>query len=361
MKNIACLSFALISLQLSISCLADDMDGRSDRDEQIGKLTSETYQFSTQEGTLNVVSHDANNLKLRAGSPEFSATVTNSTEVGQNLKITISNVSPETVLQSDGAELAAEDTSENLTKSWTIDLNASSQVTLATQKREATEFQFIALGDIQDGIDEFAQVTQRINEQQNIDFVLFLGDLTMNARQDQFQKVEDAFEGVQYPIFSTPGNHDVSSADRYQDFFGRATYSWEYKGTVFTSVDSASWTLSQKTWQKYKDWLEKAKDKTHIVFSHIAPTESFGLRGGHWRSRREANSFVAHSSRGGVDAMFYGHLHTLDIFNLAGIPVYISGGAGAFQEFLDGIERHFLKARVNPSTSEIDVSVVRVD
>ena len=99
----------------------------------------------------------------------------------------------------------------------------------------------------------------------------------------------------------------------------------------------------------------------HIVYSHIAPTEPFGLRGGHWRSRREANAFIAESSRSGVDAMFYGHLHTLDIYSLAGIPVYLSGGGGAFQEYFDGIERHFLKVSVNPAQSQIGVSVIRVD
>ena len=217
------------------------------------------------------------------------------------------------------------------------------------------------MGDIQDGIKNFDDVVNRINAEDDISFVLFLGDLTMNSKRSEFEKVESAFADIRYPIYSTPGNHDVTNKSLYHSFFGKASYSWIYRNTRFTSVDSASWTLSGQTWDLFRIWSQEGKNQTHIVFSHIAPTEPYGLRGGHWKSRREANSFIAHASRAHVDAMFFGHLHTLDIYSLAGVPVYLSGGAGAFQEYWDGIERHFLRAEVHPARQQIQVNVIKVD
>ena len=361
MKEPIMIRFLFTIILLTISC-SDSKDTRANRDLIIGAFETENYVLKTEKGILNPTQADTTNLTVRAGSPEFTAQLSNKTSQAITIQLTVSNIPLQLNLKADDEELSDIDSLQgSLEKSWEIIIPENSSVQLESSQNPAEPFEFLAFGDIQDGIDNFIDVVNLINQQANIDFVLFLGDLTMNSDLEEFQKIEEMFAKINFPIYSTPGNHDVRSSTRYQDYFGKASYSWDYRSVRFTSVDSASWTLSKSSWEQYKSWLQQAKNQTHIVFSHIAPTEPFGLRGGHWRSRREANAFIAESSRADVDAMFYGHLHTLDIYSLAGIPVYISGGGGAFQEFFDGIERHFLKVSVNPSNSQIGVSIVRVD
>ena len=352
------LTFIILFL---VSC-SDFKDDRANRDKNIGIIETEHYKLSTEKGILNVQQASEAEVKVRAGSPEFVAKLENKTSTPLSIQFSITNIPVNLSLAINDEIIEPIESSTQATKKiWNLELAGNSTMSLATPTNPAEPFEYLAFGDIQDGIEEFDDVINLINLQENIEFILFLGDLTMNSDEEEFEKIVAAFEKINYPIYSTPGNHDVRSKTRYHSYFGKASYSWGYRGVRFTSVDTASWTLSQSSWNQYKGWLSEAKDQMHIVYSHIAPTEPFGLRGGHWRSRREANAFIAESSRAGVDAMFYGHLHTLDIYSLAGIPVYLSGGGGAFQEYFDGIERHFLKVSVNPAHSQLGVSVIRVD
>ncbi|MFK7827829.1 MAG: metallophosphoesterase [Oligoflexales bacterium] len=350
----------LLSIILILTSCSDFKDKRSNIDQNIGNIETRDFLFSTENGILNIVSADQNSLEARAGSPEFSAAVLNKSAEIMEFQFTISNILSDLGIKVDDTVINELEQLQGK-KTWQVSIPVNSTIKIETLEHPAESFEFLAFGDIQNGIENFDEVITVLNQQENIDFILFLGDLTMNSDVEEFKKIEEAFAKISFPIYSTPGNHDVRSANRYHNYFGKSSYSWDYKGTRFTSIDSASWTLSKSSWELYKTWLQQAKNQTHIVFSHIAPTEPFGLRGGHWRSRREANAFIAESSRAGVDAMFYGHLHTLDIYSLAGIPVYISGGGGAFQEYFDGIERHFLKVNVHPSNSQIGVNIVRVD
>ena len=360
MKTLRAIVIILFGI-LQISC--GHQANRAEFDKGIGKIETNRYNFSAYQGMLHIIQNDETSLQLKATSPVFGAHVTNKSDNSLVLAISISNINEDMELT--GPDLTAIPVAEQislLTKKWTFVIPAGESIDFNSTTPATEPFDFLALGDIQDGITTFDKVVEVLNQQKNIDFVLFLGDVTINSQAEQFEAVLAAFDQIKFPIYSTPGNHDIKSSEPiYQHYFGRANYSFKYKNVVFTGVDTGSWSMSDQTWDWYLDWLEDAKSDTHIVFSHISPTESFGLRGGQWKSRREANSFIAHASRKSVDAMFYGHLHTLDILTLAGIPTYISGGAGAPQEHMDGIERHFLKVSVIPDANEIKVMTIKVD
>ena len=68
---------------------------------------------------------------------------------------------------------------------------------------------------------------------------------------------------------------------------------------------------------------------------------------------------IAACAEEGVDLFLFGHVHSFDAYSLSGIPAYISGGCGAIEERLDGIDRHFLRVTVRGGVA--DVEVVRVD
>ena len=60
------------------------------------------------------------------------------------------------------------------------------------------------------------------------------------------------------------------------------------------------------------------------------------------RSVRDGNRLLSQLADGNVDLTLYGHIHTYEAFENAGIPAFISGGGGADPMKGDGIDRHFL-------------------
>ena len=211
------------------------------------------------------------------------------------------------------------------------------------------DFTFLAFGDIQVGIDRFDDIIEFVNREENIDFILMLGDLSETAAPSEFVAVNEAFSRIRWPIYSTPGNHDAFAKRYYQDDFGRATYSITHRGARFTSVDSASGGLEPVVWDRVEKSFEQGRDQLHVAFSHIPAIESLGIRAGQWNSPREARRFVGLALEHRMDLLLFGHIHSYDAYLLGGIPTHISGGCGGIEERLDGIDRHYLRMRASPS------------
>ena len=354
------LSCLILCIFLSCSREADD---RAIIDESIGNWSSEQIEFQSGASTLHIKEATDEKILVRAVHSQITGTINNKAATERNIELTIQNIHPNLQLKFDNALSFTElENPIRIEKSFRLQIASGETVQFNIEEPDSTSFRFLAMGDIQNGIENIDDVIEKLNTfQDEVDFLLFLGDATMRSGEDEFEKVKAAYSRIQIPIYSTPGNHDISSIGLYHDYFGRANYSFVHKGVRFTSIDSGDWGMGNKTWDWYKSWLKAGKDQPHIVFSHIPPKDINGVRGGHWRSRREAHAFLGHSAKYKVDGMFYGHLHTLDQYSLAGIPVVVSGGAGAFEETLDGIQRHFVKVIADPSKSHFSVSTIRVD
>lgn len=361
-----------------LSCRGADPETRARLDGELGRLTTDAYQFEATAGSLHILPQSGSaELRLRASQSNWSFRLTNRLDSTMQLTVIIHNMAKgsglssanEPLMRSPEGVLASRSDGEQsepglLSRRFQIELPAQGSGQFAESQADSSigEFSFLATGDIQDGIEDFGDVTQKLQEQTDVDFFLFLGDVTMRNSSKEFAEAERSFHDIPFPVYVTPGNHDVSrSHSNYQQYFGRGSYSFEHRGARFTSLDTAGWTLSETAWSWYRNWLNAGLNQLHIVYGHIAPTESFGVRGGHWSSRREAAAFQALAARGRVDALLFGHLHTLDIFRLAGIPTFISGGAGAFEEKNDGINRHLLRFDVDPVKQTIRHSVILVE
>ena len=345
------------------NCQRPNADDRAILNEKLTGTHIGNFQVIAQEGTAHFLRTQINDTRIHASAPELQLDWVRSKDGQQYQSIRLKNLVPFTEIKISGLD---QDVSTMSDKSGFLHLDFTisegiDKFTISTLKKPSEPFYFAAMGDIQDGIENFTDVIAKLNQDQDIDFILFLGDLTMNSTQDEFKAIKSAFKLISTPIYSTPGNHDVSHPERYQSIFGATSYSFIYKSTRFTSIDSASWTLSSTLWKRILNWLTLGQNQTHIIYSHIAPTEPYGMRGGHWKSRREANMFLSKASSHFVDAMFFGHLHTYDYQTIAGVPLYISGGAGAFEEKFDGIKRHYLKVFVRPDNQEIFVEKVLID
>ena len=129
----------------------------------------------------------------------------------------------------------------------------------------------------------------------------------------------------------------------------------------FSLLDSGSATLDPLIHARLAGWLKSAREKMHIVAMHIPPLDPVGVRGGSFASRNEAAAFLQDLVVANVDLTLYGHIHTYESFENAGIEAHISGGGGALPMRFDGIGRHVLVVDVDPATEQVDVQVVRVD
>lgn len=363
LKTLTMLSFtSLLSIIVFTSCNRE-ADRRAERDQNIGYWKGTLTEFKSQKGHLHLISTSDESLTLRAGTSQFTGTLQNLDANQREVELVFKNILPslDIVFESSLA-VTLQESQMRTQKTYTLTLPPSTKTTFTANYPEPESFTFLAMGDIQNGIEDIDGVVSKVNEfRQQVDFLLFLGDATMRSGKDEFEKVKEAFDQIEIPIYSTPGNHDVSSFGLYQDLFGLANYSFIHKGVRFTSIDSGDWGLGEKTWNNLKSWLKQGSSGPHVLYSHIPPKDVNGVRGGHWRSRREAHSFLGHAAKYNVDAMFFGHLHTLDQYQLAGIPTVVSGGAGAFEEIFDGIGRHLVKVVVQPSQSQFLTTVVRID
>ena len=351
---------SLVFLTLGCSLGADK---RAGLDRESGSWQGTLTSFVSDQGHLHILEANDEKLTIRAVNSQFAASLQNLDSQERAIELNLKNISPSLQINVENSISNQIEPGElRLDKKLILRLAPNATARISASLGESSDFAFLAMGDIQNGIEDIDDVIEKLNTfKDEADFLLFLGDATMRSGEDEFDEVKEAYDRIEIPIYSTPGNHDISSVGMYQEYFGRASYSFTHKGVRFTSVDSGDWGLGETGWQWLREWLKLGQDQPHLIFSHIPPKDINGIRGGHWRSRREAHAFIGHAAKYGVDGMFFGHLHTLDQYSLAGIPVVVSGGAGAFEETLDGIKRHFVKVIAKPSKSQFFMSTIHVD
>ncbi len=355
---------ALISLLFLLARCAEPVDtqNRWEQDRKIGLLSEPEYEFTSPDGLLSVTRFNKNQLELRASAPNFTFHLQRKSASLERLEVIITNVMDSLILSTD-KEVIPKSEVEGLPLAYRFEVSfpkGVNRLNVSSILPREAPFTFLAMGDIQNGIDKFDDMVTAINKEKGVDFLIFLGDLVMTSTKEEFKRAFYALDDINIPTYTVIGNHDIGGDLLYQSYLGVTNYTFSYKGVRFTNIDSASYTLYPKVWDFYKNTLKQGKDQLHILVTHIPPTEIMGYRGGHWRSRREANTFIQLAAENGVDMMLFGHLHTLDSYQLAKIPSYITGGAGAFGEELDNIGRHFLRISVNEQ-KELKVKVIKVD
>lgn len=359
---------AWVVLLLAASCSSvTDPEPRAQLDLVLGTTTRDGLTFRSAGGLLHALPDVGGAPAFRASCPEFELTIEAAADARRETRLILRNVPPGLRLTSSAGVLGPTDAPVagtpvdglHLGLSWQVTLPAGvDSVTLRTVET-TRDFTFVAFGDIQRGLPRFGDVVDVINARPDAEFVVVMGDLTNVSTDAEFDAIERAFETIRLPMVLTPGNHDAYRSFVFQERFGRANYTCTARGVRFTSLDSSNAGLSETGWRLYDEALEAGREQPHVVFSHIPATESFGVRSGQWNSRVEARRFVASTAAAGVDLILFGHLHTLDRYELAGVPTVISGGAGAIEERLDGIDRHVLEVRVTNGVPQVDV--VRVD
>jgi predicted phosphodiesterase len=357
------LLWTLVSIT-SLGCLRPARE-RAELDREVGRAEADGVRVQVQDGLAGVRAFDGERLELWAQAPLLQVQVER--DAGDELRplhLELLNARLDT-------ELNWDDTSVPCTPlparacGCSFDLALSKRATLRFAPPAADDeepFVFAVLGDVQRAIGSVDEVFARMNEDPEIAFVVSPGDLVNTGARSELVRFQDELGVLEAPYFSTVGNHELGGTPRaWHELFGLFNVHFAFKGVRFSLIDAGNASIDLLVYGWLEDWLDEARDSTHVVFMHIPPLDPVGVRGGGFRSRKEGAKLMEMLAEGHVDTLFLGHIHSYYTFSAAGVPSYISGGGGAIPERFDGIGRHYLRVRASARRGIEDVAIVRID
>lgn len=327
------------------------------------ELTAEGVELTVRGGLARVERAERGELVLWAQAPAFELDLLVPATAAGRLRLEVRNSPGGTEAAFDDGPAVAAIAREHTTSVFELELTAGAHVlAVAPADAQADQpFRFLALADIQTALPTVHQVFAEMNRVPDARFVVFMGDLTERSELAEYELALRQLETLDLPFYATLGNHELwADAGRFHRRFGRASFQFVFRQVAFTFADSGDAGLDPLVESWIDEWLEAARDRTHVFLSHFPPVDPEGLRDGSYRSRRDGQRLLAKLAREDVDLTLFGHIHTFHAYTNAGIPSYVSGGGGARQERWDGIERHFLV--IDLGAAGIDsVAVRRVD
>jgi 3',5'-cyclic-AMP phosphodiesterase len=357
---------AALSLCLVASGCLRPSEERARRDELVGRDDADGVRVEVADGLAAVRELASDHLRLWASAPRLGIELAWSGAPPAQLRVEVQNCMPraELVAEPEVPRISGE---RDAAGTCIFQLGPLAEPSLALRieppdSEAPGPFRFAVMSDVQEAIDRVQDIYQLLNEQPDVDFLLGAGDLTERGTREQLDRFERELAGLEIPYYTTLGNHELGqSPSLYQDFYGRGSESFTYRGVRFTLLDSASATIDPIVFGWLDEWLALGAEQGHVVAMHIPPLDPIGVRNGAFANRNEAAKLLGRLARAGVDLTLYGHIHSYYHFENAGIPAHVSGGGGAIPERFDDIGRHFLVVDVEPSEQRFDVSVVRVD
>lgn len=356
----------LAALLGSLGCLRPSEE-RALRDEQVGLAEADGVQVVVADGRAVVRELTRERVLLWASAPRLSLTLSGQAPLEGELLVEVLNCMPRAAITASPNVPLIESGRDSTGRcSFRLGpLGGTGSLELGIEPPESdvpSPFRFAVMSDVQEAIDEVQDIYAVMNREPDLDFLLGAGDLTERGTHEQLQRFERELRSLSIPYYTTLGNHELGqSPSLYQDYFGRGSQSFEYRGVRFTLLDSASATIDPIVFDWLDEWLAAGADQAHVVAMHIPPIDPVGVRNGAFANRNEAAKLLGRLAAADVDLTLYGHIHSYYHFENAGMPAHISGGGGAIPEKFDDIGRHFLVVDADPATQRLDVRVVRVD
>ncbi len=221
-------------------------------------------------------------------------------------------------------------------------------------------FRFAVIGDRTGGAQP--QIYGRVWREVDLlhpDFVLNVGDTIQGGKDataaEEWRELRPLFERFKhYPIYFTPGNHDIwSDASRvlYEQESGRpARYSFDYEDAHFTVLDtSQARVLSEDELRFLEADLEANKDKSPkaIVFHHPFWIDLIDNGPGDFELHRLAKKYGVSHILSGHGHRFVRRVHDgIAYMEVGSSGGQMTGGLIRGEGFADGIFYHWVWAHV---------------
>jgi Icc protein len=353
-----------VGVLVLIACVRPTEE-RAERDLEIGRASTNGLGVRVSGGLAAVRGLSADWLTLWSSAPGWDLELTS--DGARELTVELRNVMRSAelvVVEPSGAALTSLGGAIVTEKRYALALPAGVtrlRLTAPLADRDGA-FTFALMSDVQEAIGAVQDLFQRMNREQNVEFLLGCGDLTEQGSVEELERYQRELRSLELPYYTTLGNHELgANPPPYQEYFGRASFQFRHRGVAFTLLDSASATLDPLVDGWVDEWLTAARDDVHVVGMHIPPLDPIGVRNGAFASRSEASSLLARFAESRVDLTVYGHIHSYYSFDNAGIPALISGGGGALPERFDEVGRHFMLIDVDAKRGVLGKRIVRVD
>jgi Icc-related predicted phosphoesterase len=338
-------------------------DERAEAELAIGQAQAADSSVSIEGGLAAIRDLADARLELWSQAPVLVIGLDVGTTAGATWTITVRNALSDSTLTADGVVFVRDPDQPPTVAIFHVPLTPGTHaLRVAPPDADALEpFRVAAMADIQTALPDVDDVFALINAVPDARFVVAMGDITERSELWEYDLFDQQLTTLQIPFYTTNGNHELwADFSRFHDRYGRASFSFTFKGVTFTFADSGDAGIDPlvETW--LDDWLAAASDHTSIFLTHFPPIDPVGTRYGGFRSSDDARRLLSRFVQTNVDLTLYGHIHTYIEFDNAGIPAYISGGGGAEPMKWDGINRHFLVVDVD-ATGIRDVQLHRVD
>lgn len=119
-------------------------------------------------------------------------------------------------------------------------MNAKNIIRIEEATAGKTTLKFVMMGDSQRFYDETEEFVQKINERDDIDFVIHGGDLTDFGATEEFMWQRDIMNGLKVPYVALLGNHDClgNGQEVFNTVFGEENFSFMAGSIKFVCLNT---------------------------------------------------------------------------------------------------------------------------
>jgi calcineurin-like phosphoesterase family protein len=192
----------------------------------------------------------------------------------------------------------------------------------------AARLRFAVVGDVQRAFDDAWDAVVRLNQIDDLAFVVQIGDFTDLGRAEEFERMAEVFAALEAPWLVVVGNHDLlgNGGNIFEALFGPRNSAFTHQRTRFVLLDTNSREYGFGAGVPDLGWLaaQLAPGPDHdrtVVLSHVWPWSSDfdpGLR----------DAFVAQLGDAEVALSLHGHDHSYRAELHEGVPYFIADTVG---------------------------------
>jgi len=236
--------------------------------------------------------------------------------------------------------------------------NDNNQANVAKlEENKGAYFSFIVFGDNHSGLifNDAATLKEiwHINREDRfrkvpIDFVLNVGDVTLDGKEAHFKAYKKMQELIKWPVIAAIGNHD--DRELFDEYCGEKEFTFTDRNSFFIILDNEVGELSNTQFKWLEEQLKKGQEYDHIFIAmHKPPFDPYQQEWYNMDNSPWAYKFRKLCAEYDVDMVFAGHRHMFKHEEFDGVDHIVTGGGGMLIEIpeADGGYLHYVRVMVN--------------